>query len=170
MIITYEGKTPVLHDKVRVMNGAYVIGDAVIGEGSSIWFNSVVRADVNSIRIGRYVNIQDLCVVHCTKELYSATIGDMVTVGHRSIIHGCRIGDNSLIGMGAVIMDGSVIGKNCIVGGGSVVLEGSSFPPGALIAGAPAKVKRELTKDEIMNLPSSAAYYHILAGSYPEKE
>lgn len=166
MITTYRDITPVIPPNVRIFPGAHVIGNVTIGERSSVWFNAVVRGDVNTIRIGANTNIQDLSMVHCTAQLWPCSIGDNVVVGHRAIVHGCTIGNDVLVGMGAVIMDGAIIGDGSIVGAGALVLERKTFPPGVLIAGFPATVKRELSPDEIAFIKGQADHYSELAASY----
>lgn len=138
--------------------GAIVLGDVTIDENAGIWYHATVRGDRASIRIGKCSNIQDNCVVHVGAG-YPVTIGENVTIGHGAIIHGCEIGDNSLIGMGAILMNGCVIGKNCIVGAGALVTEGTVVPDNSLIFGNPAKIKRQVTKEEIDGNLRNAALY-----------
>ena len=126
-----------------VASGAKVIGNVELGENVGIWFNAVVRADKSKIHIGNNSNIQDNCTVHVEKDL-NVYIGDGVTVGHNAIVHGCTVGDNTLIGMGAIIMNRAIIGKNCIIGAGAIVTENAVIPDNSLVIGAPGKVKREL--------------------------
>lgn len=166
MEIQCRGKKPTIAEGVFVADGAKIIGDVVIGSDSSIWFNSVLRGDVAPIHIGSRTNIQDNAVVHGTWNKAAATIGDGVTVGHSAILHGCTIGDNCLIGMGAIVMDLAKIGSNCIVGAGSLVTEGSEFPDGTLILGRPAKAVRPLKPEELAFLPQSAANYIMYMGWY----
>lgn len=166
MIIPFKEKEPQLADDVIIFPGAKVIGDTVMDSGCSVWFNAVVRGDVNVIRIGKNVNVQDLSMIHCTTAKYGAFIGDDVLIGHRALIHGCTIGDRVLIGMGAIVMDGVKIGQDSIIGAGSLVLERSEFPPGVLILGSPAKIKRELSEEEIANIRHQAIHYRNLAESY----
>jgi carbonic anhydrase/acetyltransferase-like protein (isoleucine patch superfamily) len=135
------------------------VGDVEILDGSSVWFGAVVRGDVASIRIGKQTNVQDGCVIHGTYQKHSTHIGSRVTIGHLAMLHGCWIGDGSLIGMQSTIMDGVKIGSHCIVGAQSLVVEGSEFPDDSLILGSPAKVKRKLTKTEIEFLEKSADNY-----------
>lgn len=169
-LISYENRAPRLHDSVFVAENAAVIGDVEIGEGSSVWFGSVLRGDVNSIRIGKNVNVQDLSVIHVTTpesgKPAATTVGDGVTIGHRVILHGCKIGDFALIGMGAIVMDKASVGKNCVIGAGSLVTEGTVIPEGHLALGSPAKVKRPLTEIEIAGLALSAEHYRELAARY----
>jgi carbonic anhydrase/acetyltransferase-like protein (isoleucine patch superfamily) len=159
MIIEVNGKSPRVAKDVFIATDADVIGDVEIGEGSSIWFGAVLRGDENSIRIGSYTNIQDLVVIHVT-ERDPVEVGSHVTVGHRAIVHACKIGDNSLIGMGSIVMDGAVIGEYSLIGAGSVVTEGTVIPPGSLAFGVPAKVRRELTEEEKAALRKSAELYY----------
>jgi carbonic anhydrase/acetyltransferase-like protein (isoleucine patch superfamily) len=168
MIFPYKDKKPNLCAGVRIMPGAKIIGDVTIGASSSVWFNSVIRGDVNVIQIGENTNIQDLTMVHCTSNRWPCSIGDNVVVGHRAIVHGCTIGNNVLVGMGAIIMDGAVIGDGTIVGAGALVLERKIFPPGVLIAGTPAVVKRNLSEEEILFIKGQADHYSELAKTYPE--
>lgn len=154
-----RGFKPQVDKNVYLAPGSHIIGDVTILENSSVWFNTVIRGDVMPIRIGRNTNIQDNSVIHGTFKKAASTIGNYVTIGHSVILHGCEIGDYSLIGMGSIVMDGAKIGKNCIVGAGSLVTEGSVFPDNSLILGRPAKIKRELTQEELAFLPQSAANY-----------
>ncbi len=165
-VLPYRDKRPVLGEGVFIAPGAFVIGEVEIGDGSSIWFNTVVRGDVNYIRIGKNTNIQDLSMVHVTTAKYPTFIGDNVTVGHRVMLHGCTIDNNCLIGMGAIILDGVRVGENSIVAAGSLLTQNKEFPPGVLIMGAPARVKRELTREEIEEIARLAEHYRRLASSY----
>ena len=128
--------------------GAVVVGDVEIGEDSSGWYGSVIRADGHVVRIGERTNLQDHCVVHVTRDLHSCEIGDEVTVGHRAVVHGCRVGDGALIGIGAIVLDGAEIGEGALVGAGSVVTPGFRVEAGMLALGTPARVVRALTDDE----------------------
>lgn len=168
MEIPCRGFKPSLGTDVFVADGAKIVGDVQIGAESSIWFNAVLRGDVAPIRIGKKTNIQDNAVVHGTWNKAAATLGDGVTVGHTAILHGCTIGDNCLIGMGAIIMDHAKVGKNSIVGAGSLVTEGSEFPEGSLILGRPAKAVRPLKQEELDFLPKSAANYMTYTSWYRE--
>ena len=149
---------------------AVVIGNVTIGEDSSIWFNTVIRGDVNSIRIGKKTNIQDLCMVHVSNDdgpqPSPTVIGDYVTVGHRAIIHGATVHNFCLIGMGAILLDRVMIGENCVIGAGSLVTEGANIPAGHLAFGSPAKVIRPLTETEISLIRFSAEHYATLAKKY----
>ena len=172
MIRTYQGVRPKIADSAFVEETAAVIGDVVIGEESSVWFNTVIRGDVHFIRIGSRTNIQDLCVIHVSHGTYPTVLGDDVTIGHRVVLHGCTIKDRVLIGMGAIIMDGAVIGEDCVVGAGALVTEQTVVPPKSLILGAPAKVKRAVTDKELAWIKESAHNYVSYAKQYlsgPEK-
>ncbi len=166
MIRTYQGVRPKIAESAFIEESAVVIGDVVIGEDSSVWFNTVIRGDVNCIRIGHRTNIQDLCVVHVSHDTYSTVLGDDVTVGHHVVLHGCTIKDRVLIGMGAIIMDGAVIGEDCIVGAGALITERTVVPPKSLILGAPAKVKRAVTDEELAWIKESAQNYVHYARQY----
>ncbi len=164
----FQNQQPQLAPDVFLAAGAHVIGDVHIGQGSSIWFNTVVRGDGNFIRIGKKTNIQDLSLVHINSELYPTYIGDEVTVGHRSVIHACKIGDRCLIGMGAIIMDGAVVGDDCLIGAGSLVKEGMQIPAGSVAMGSPAVIKRALTQKEKDWIKKSAENYYQLAKKYQD--
>ncbi len=145
-------KSPVIPATAWVADTAVVIGDVVLGEYASIWFGTIVRGDVHSIRIGESTNIQDGSVLHVTQKLFSLTIGDRVTVGHKALMHGCTVGNDCLIGMGAILLDGVEVGDGCVVAAGALLTPGKKFPPGQLIMGSPAKAVRALTADERRNL------------------
>lgn len=166
MIITFNKISPKIDPSVFVADGAIVIGDVEIGAGSSIWFNTVVRGDINYIRIGKNTNIQDLSVVHVAAGTCPTFIGDDVTVGHRAIVHACTIGHRCLIGMGAIVMDGAVIGDDCLIAAGSVVTERTQIPARSLVKGIPGKVVREVKSDELRWFKESAKNYYELAQRY----
>ena len=159
MIHLFKEIKPKIHDSAMVAESAQVIGDVVIGEESSIWFNAVVRGDVNYIRIGMRTNIQDGCVLHVARGTLPLIIGDEVTVGHNAVLHACTVGNRCLIGMGAIVMDDADVGENSIVGAGALVISGTKIPPGSLVLGSPAQVKRPLTEEESRNIRESAAHY-----------
>lgn len=147
MIIEYEGITPNIHSSVFVAPGAMIIGDVKIGEESTIWFNCVLRGDLEPIHIGCRTNIQDGTVIHMDKEI-PCLIGDDVTVGHGAILHSCAIDNEALIGMGAILLTGCKIGERAIVAAGTLVREGQEIPPGTIAMGVPAQVRREATEAE----------------------
>ncbi|TWO73187.1 gamma carbonic anhydrase family protein [Caenimonas sedimenti] len=153
-----DGKSPQLGTGAWVADSAQVIGNVEMAEGASIWFGVVVRGDNEPIRIGRNSNIQDLSMLHSDTGV-PLTIGENVTIGHQVMLHGCTIGDNSLIGIQAVVLNNAKIGRNCIVGAGSVVTEGKEFPDNSLIFGSPAKVVRTLDDAAVAKLKLNADHY-----------
>lgn len=159
MLLPYKGIMPKLHETVFVQDGVRIIGDVEIGEKSSVWFNTVIRGDVNYIRIGKRTNIQDNSSLHVTKDTYPLIIGDDVTVGHGVVLHGCVVKDRCLIGMGAVLLDDAEIGPDSIVGAGALVTEGTKVPSGSLVIGMPARVSRHLRPEEIDRILRSAGNY-----------
>lgn len=158
MMMRYQDQVPDLGEGVFIAPGAWVIGAVRIGRESSVFYNSVIRGDVNTISIGSRTNIQDNCTLHVTGR-HSLTIGDGVTVGHNAVLHGCRVGDNVLIGMGAVILDGACIGADSIVAASSLVPPGKHYPAGFLIMGSPATPVRAVSGAEIEQNRSAANHY-----------
>lgn len=165
-IITYKGITPKIDPTVFIADGVHIIGDVEIGKDSSVWFNTVIRGDVNFIRIGERTNIQDGTVVHVTNKKFPTHIGSNVTIGHSAVIHACTIEDYSLIGMGAIILDNATVGKYCLIAAGAVVTMGMNIPEGMLVAGVPGKVIRPLTDDEKKFLAQSAQNYIDYVATY----
>lgn len=159
MLRPFRGRLPVVHPTAYVDESAQVIGDVEIGADSSLWMNVVVRGDVNTVRIGDRTNVQDGTVVHVQHETHPTRIGDDVTIGHGAIVHGCTIGDRVLVGMGAILMNGVVIGEDSIVAAGSLVAQETVLPPRSLVIGAPAKVRRLLTDEEVAFVRQSALNY-----------
>ena len=157
--LPFQGKNPVVDPSVFLAVGSVLIGDVNIGADSSIWYNTVLRGDMNKIRIGKRTNVQDLSIIHVDFKKFGTHIGDEVTIGHHCVIHGCTIKDRVLIGMGAILMNGSVIGEDSVVGAGALITEGMVVPPRSLVIGSPAKVKRELKPEEIAFLKESANHY-----------
>ena len=147
MIKEFEGIMPEIDESVFVAESADIIGDVKIGKNSSVWYNTVLRGDEHAIRIGENTNIQDGTVVHVGLDV-DTVIGDNVTVGHNALVHGCKIGNNSLVGMGAIVLNGAEIGEFCMIGAGALVTQNKKFPDGMLIIGSPAKAVRELTEEE----------------------
>ena len=145
-------------NRIFIAPGAIVLGEVTLGEEVGIWYHATIRGDRAPIIIGNRSNIQDNSVVHVDAE-HPVTIGDNVTIGHGAIIHGCEIGDNTLVGMGAIIMNGAKIGKNCIVAAGALVTQNTQMPDNSLIMGNPAKIKREVTEDEVAGNLKNAAFY-----------
>ncbi|MGA1862287.1 gamma carbonic anhydrase family protein [Deferribacter thermophilus] len=146
-------------DNVFLAKSSVLVGDVSIGDDSSVWFNVTIRGDVDFVEIGCCSNIQDNSVIHCTLNKYPTIIGDYVTVGHSAVLHGCKISNNCLIGIGSIIMDDCEILENSLVAAGSLIPPGKKFPPNVLIKGSPAKVVRELTEDEIRSIKNYALRY-----------
>lgn len=159
MLYPYKGIVPRIHPSVYIAPGGHIIGDVSIGEMSSLWFNSVVRGDVNSVSIGSFTNIQDGAVLHVTGDIAPLNIGDKVTIGHLACLHGCTVHSLSLIGIGAVVLDGAVVETLSMVAAGAVVTPGFTVPSGKLVAGTPAKVIRDLKPSEIAYFETSAMHY-----------
>ena len=157
-------KTPRIVPTAHVAPGAVVLGDVALGERASVWYNAVVRGDVERIAIGAGTNIQECAVIHADSG-FPAVIGGGVTVGHGAIVHGCQIGDGTLIGMGAIILNGAKIGRGCIVGAGALVTQGAVIPDGVLALGSPARVRRPLTAQEMDANRRSAEHYAALSQS-----
>ncbi|MBN8585796.1 MAG: gamma carbonic anhydrase family protein [Ignavibacteria bacterium] len=168
MILPYQNKYPKIHESVLVAEGAHIIGDVEIGKDSSIWFNTVVRGDVNYIRIGERTNIQDLTMVHVTYKKFPTFIGNDISIGHSAVIHGCRIDDFALIGIGAKLLDNCHINSFSLVAAGSVVKEGFEVPGGVLVAGVPAKIMRDLKPEEIEKIRQNAKNYQFYCEQYKE--
>lgn len=158
-LFPYDNLFPKLHPSVFLAPGVKVIGDVEIGEGSSVWYNAVVRGDVHYVKIGKMSNVQDCSMLHVTNGKYPLVIGDKVTIGHSVKLHGCTIKDLSLIGIGSIVLDGAVVEENSIVAAGAVVKPHFVVPSGKLVAGVPAKVVRDLTKEEIEDFEKSAHRY-----------
>ncbi|WP_245802311.1 gamma carbonic anhydrase family protein [Desulfacinum hydrothermale] len=169
-MIPYKGVFPWLGEDVYVAPGAWVVGDVHIGDRSSVWFNTVIRGDVNIVRIGRETNIQDNATLHVTGKKYPLFIGDRVTIGHRAVVHGCVVEDECLIGMGAIVLDGARVGKGAIVGAGAVVSPGSEVPAGSVVMGVPAQVKKYLDQEEKAQLRRTAEHYVGMARRYLQAE
>ncbi|MFZ9596025.1 MAG: gamma carbonic anhydrase family protein [Bdellovibrionia bacterium] len=159
MILPYREQWPSIHETAFVAPSADIIGDVQIGPHSSVWFQCVIRGDVNFIRIGSRTNIQDHSMLHVTREKSPLNIGDEVTVGHRVMLHGCTVGNRVLIGMGAIVLDDAVIGDECIIGAGTLITKGVQIPPRSLVLGSPGRVIRPLTDEELAFLPQSAQNY-----------
>jgi len=145
VILPVEGVSPVFGENCFIAPNATIVGDVKMGNDCSIWFNTVVRGDVNSIRIGDKVNIQDGAVIHCTYKRSKTIIGNNVSIGHNAIVHGCTVHDDVLIGMGAIVMDNSEIGSNSIIAAGAIVLEGTKVEEGSIYAGVPAKKVKNIS-------------------------
>lgn len=150
-------------------DNAVVVGEVIMGDNCTVWFNAVVRGDVNSIRIGNNTNIQDGAVIHCTYEKARTVIGSNVSIAHNAIVHGCTVEDNVLVGMGAIIMDDAVIGANSVIAAGAVVLPGTKVPSGSVYAGVPAKKVKDITEDMKAVIVRTANNYPMYAGWFREE-
>jgi carbonic anhydrase/acetyltransferase-like protein (isoleucine patch superfamily) len=166
MIRPFNGKHPVIHETAFIADDASVIGDVEIGEDASVWYGSIIRGDVNYIRIGARTNIQDATVIHVSSKDHATIVEHEVTVGHRVTLHGCYVETGCLIGIGAILLDGVRVGANSLVAAGSLLTPGTQIPPGSLVMGAPAKVKRELTDDEVAGVERSWRNYIELKNQY----
>ena len=166
MIYEYKKMQPNIGQNVFIAPGAQIIGDVTLGDDASIWFNTTLRGDVHFIKIGKETNIQDNAVLHVTNGKFPLTIGNGVTVAHGVILHGCTIGENTLVGMGAIILDDTIIGRDSIIAAGSLVLQGNDYPPGHLIGGSPARIIRPLKDEEVEKNLSFARNYVDYKNSY----
>lgn len=165
-ILPVNGVTPTIGKDCFIAPNATIVGDVIMGEACSVWFNAVLRGDVNAIRMGNKVNVQDNAVIHCTFEKTQTVIGNNVSIGHLAIVHGCTIEDNVLVGMGAIIMDNAVIGSNSIIAAGAVVLEGMIVEPGTIYAGVPAKKVKEISQEKIEGQINRIANNYIKYSSW----
>ncbi len=145
LIKTVNGITPKFGHNCYLAENATIVGDVITGDECSFWFQAVVRGDVNSIRLGHRVNVQDGAIIHCTYQKAATQIGDNVSIGHRAIVHGCTLRDNILVGMGAIVMDGAIVDSNCLIAAGAVVLEGNHLEGGFIYGGIPAKKLKALS-------------------------
>jgi len=163
VILPVKGISPEIPESCFVAPNATIVGDVVMGEECSVWFNAVIRGDVNSIRMGNKVNVQDGACIHCTYEKTKTNIGNNVSIGHHALVHGCTVADNVLIGMGAIVMDNVQIGENTIIAAGAVVLEGTVVPAGCIFGGVPAKkikdISPELLKGEVERIANNYLMY-----------
>jgi carbonic anhydrase/acetyltransferase-like protein (isoleucine patch superfamily) len=166
MIKSFNDIQPQIHDTAFVTDDAIVIGDVEIGEDASVWFGSIIRGDVNYIRIGARTNVQDATVIHVSSKTHTTILEEEITVGHRVTLHGCHVERGCLIGIGSILMDGVRVGANSLVGAGSLLTPGTQIPPRSLVIGSPARVKRELTDDELAFLERSWRNYVELKKNY----
>lgn len=164
-VLKFQDKEPQVGKGCFIASTASVIGEVFLGKDSSVWFNAVLRGDVDKIIIGEKSNIQDNCVVHMDFHV-PAIIGNQVTVGHGAVIHGCTIGDRCLIGMGAVILSRAQIGEECIIGAGTLIPEGKVIPPRSVVMGVPGKIVRKVTSEEVENLAEQAEHYVEMSRKY----
>ena len=155
---TFLGKKPQIGKSVYIARGAVVVGDVTLGDHASVWYNAVLRGDINRITVGAYTNIQDNAVLHLENDL-PCIVGNYVTIGHSAIVHACTVGDETLIGMGSVILDSAVIGKQCLIGAKALVKQGTQIPDGSLVVGMPARIVRALTADERAKFKPGAEKY-----------
>lgn len=169
MIKSFRGFIPKINVNSYIAENATIIGNVIISEDSSIWFGAVLRGDTDCIKIGKGSNVQENSVIHVDKN-YPVNIGDNVTIGHNAIIHGCTIGDNSLIGMGAILLNGSKIGENTLIGAGTLITENKEIPSGVLVVGNPGKIVRNLREDEILYLKKAAKGYVAESKEYRKME
>ncbi len=167
MLSNFYGKEPKIAENVFIAPNSLIIGDCEIKKGASIWFGTIIRADMDRIVIGEMTNIQDLSLIHCD-EGKPTIIGNRITVGHRSILHGCLIEDECMIGMGSILLNRAMIGKNSIVAAGSLIREDFIVPPKTLVAGVPAEIKRWVSEEEIEWIRKVAEYYFQIAKRYQE--
>lgn len=163
LILPVKGVSPQLGPNCFVADNATIVGDVTLGTDCTVWFNAVVRGDVNSIRIGDKTNIQDGVVIHCTYLKAATVIGSRVSIGHKAIVHGATVEDDVLIGMGAIVMDNAVVGAGCIVAAGAVVLENTQCEPGHLYAGIPARKIKPVTDEQRQNMLRTADNYLLYA-------
>lgn len=166
LILPVKGISPTMGNDCFIAPNATIVGDVVMGDQCSIWFNAVLRGDVNSISLGNKVNVQDGAVIHCTYLRSKTIIGNNVSIGHNAIVHGCVIEDNVLVGMGSVIMDNAQIGSNSIIAAGAVVLENTIIEPGSIYAGVPAKKVKDISQDKISGEINRIAENYITYSSW----
>ncbi|TGE10231.1 gamma carbonic anhydrase family protein [Hymenobacter fodinae] len=163
LVLPVRGIHPQLGPNCFLADNATVVGDVTLGAECTVWFNAVVRGDVNSIRVGDKTNIQDGAVIHCTYQKAATTIGSRVSIGHKAIVHGCTVEDDVLIGMGAIVMDHAVVGQGCIIAAGAVVLENTQCEPGYLYAGIPARKIKPITEEQRATIQRTADNYVLYA-------
>ena len=169
MIESFQNLNPKIHKSAFVTEDAIVVGDVEIGENSSVWFGSILRGDVNYIRVGARTNIQDGSIIHVSRGTHPTVLEDEVTLGHRVTLHGCYVETGCLIGIGAIVLDGARVGANSLVAAGSLVTPGTQIPPRSLVLGSPAKVKRELSDEEVKGLERFWRNYVALSRIYMGK-
>jgi len=170
IIKSINGKTPLIPEDCYIAENATIIGDVIIGKSCSIWFNAVVRGDVNSITIGDKVNIQDGAIIHCTYKKHATIIGNNVSVGHNAIVHGCKINDNVLIGMGAIVMDNCIIESNSIIAAGAVVTQNTIVQSGTIWAGVPAKKVKDIDQSNFAGEIERISNNYIMYSSWYKEE
>lgn len=166
LILPVNGIKPQFGNNCYLAENSTVVGDVIMGNDCSVWFTAVVRGDVHAIRIGNKVNIQDGAIIHCTYQKAPTTIGNNVSIGHRAIVHGCTVGDNVLIGMGAIVMDHAVIGENSIIAAGAIVLQNTVVEPGSIYAGVPAKRVKAVDVENFKNLIERIGNNYVMYSSW----
>ncbi len=166
IILPVKGKLPSMGEDCFIAPNATIVGDVIMGNQCSVWFNAVIRGDVNSIRIGNKVNVQDGAIIHCTYEKTKTIIGNNVSIGHNAIVHGCVIDDHVLVGMGAIIMDNARVGSNSIIAAGAVILENTIVEPGCIYAGVPAKKVKDISQELISGEINRIAENYIMYSSW----
>lgn len=170
LIKSVRGHHPTYDESCWFAENATIVGDVVMGENCTVWFNAVIRGDVNSIRIGHHSNVQDGAVIHCTYQRFATTIGNYVSIAHNAIVHGCTIEDHVLIGMGSIVMDGAVVGEGAIIAAGAIVTQGTKVPPGTIYAGNPAKYLKDVSPELNAAIDRTANNYLIYSGLFKEEE
>lgn len=166
LILSVQGVSPQIPESCFIAPNATIVGDVVMGESCSVWFNAVIRGDVNSIKMGNKVNVQDGAVLHCTYQKTVLEIGNNVSIGHNALVHGCKVADNVLIGMGAIVMDNAVIGSNTIIAAGAVVLENTICESGCIYAGVPAKKVKDISQELIHGEIDRIANNYVMYSSW----
>jgi carbonic anhydrase/acetyltransferase-like protein (isoleucine patch superfamily) len=166
MILPYEGKEPAIDKSCYIAPDSVIVGDVTIGAESSVWFKAVIRGDINYVKIGRFTNIQDGCIIHVTGGTSPTEIGDHVVIGHGALIHGCTIEDGCLIGMGSIVLDDSVIGTGSLIAAGSVIKPRTVVPPNSMMAGNPAVYKRQVSQEEMRKFIEWAKDYRGYSKEY----
>lgn len=166
MILPYQNIFPDIRENVFICDGAKIIGDVVLENDVNVWFNTVIRGDVNYIRVGARTNVQDNTMLHVTFKKYPLEIGEDVTIGHNAVVHGCKVHDRILIGMGAILLDRCKINSDSLIAAGTLIKEGFEVPSGVLVAGVPGKIIRELTEEEIGKIKQSADNYLYYVSEY----
>jgi carbonic anhydrase/acetyltransferase-like protein (isoleucine patch superfamily) len=168
IILPVKGKSPVIPEGCFIAPNATIVGNVVMGEQCSVWFNAVIRGDVHYIKIGNKVNIQDGAVIHCTYLKHPTNIGNNVSIGHNALVHGCTIHDNVLIGMGSIVMDGCVVESNSIIAAGAVVTQNTHVPSGVIFAGVPAKKVKDISAELISGEINRIADNYVMYSSWFE--
>ena len=169
LVLPVNGISPSLGNNCFLADNSTVVGDVIMGNDCSVWFQAVVRGDVHYIRMGNKVNVQDGAIIHCTYQKAPVNIGNNVSIGHRAIVHGCTINDNVLIGMGAIVMDHAVIGENSIIAAGAIVLENTIVEPGSLYAGIPAKRIKDVDKENFNHLIDRISNNYVMYAGWFKK-